>query len=76
VWQELLSNKYLGSKTLLQVQAKPTDSPFRKGIMRGKDDFFQRGSFVVRDDMKTRFWEETGMVQLVACGEELSFLRQ
>jgi hypothetical protein len=28
VWQELLSNKYLGSKTLLQVQVKSTDSPF------------------------------------------------
>jgi hypothetical protein len=59
MWQELLSNKYLGSKTLSQVQAKPTDSPFWKGIMRVKDDFFQRGSFVVRDGMKTRFWEDT-----------------
>jgi hypothetical protein len=55
VWQELLSNKYLGSKSLLQVQVKPTDSPFWKGIMRVKDDFFRRGSFVVRDGMKTRF---------------------
>jgi hypothetical protein len=27
--------------------------------MKVKDDFFQRGSFVVRDDMKTRFWEDT-----------------
>jgi hypothetical protein len=27
--------------------------------MRVKDDFFQRGSFVVRDGMKTRFWEDT-----------------
>jgi hypothetical protein len=41
VWQELLSKKYLGSKYLLQVQVKPTDSPFWKGIMRVKDDFFQ-----------------------------------
>jgi hypothetical protein len=28
MWQELLYNKYLGSKTLSQVSAKPTDSPF------------------------------------------------
>jgi hypothetical protein len=28
VWQELLSNKYLYGKTLSQVQAKPTNSPF------------------------------------------------
>jgi hypothetical protein len=27
--------------------------------MRVKNDFFQRGSFVVRDGMKTRFWEDT-----------------
>jgi hypothetical protein len=59
VWQEMLSNKYHGSKTLSQVRVKPTDSPFWKGIMKVKDDFFQRGSFVVRDGMKTRFWEDT-----------------
>jgi hypothetical protein len=28
VWQELLFNKYLGDKTLPQVQVKPADSPF------------------------------------------------
>jgi hypothetical protein len=27
--------------------------------MRVKDDFFQWGSFVVRDSMKTRFWKDT-----------------
>jgi hypothetical protein len=40
VWQELLHNKYLSQKTLAEVQAKPTDSPFWKGLMRVKDDFF------------------------------------
>jgi hypothetical protein len=40
VWQELLHNKYLKNKTLSQVTAKPTDSPFWKGLMGGKDDFF------------------------------------
>jgi hypothetical protein len=33
VWQEMLTNKYLCGKMLSQVQAKPTDSPFWKGIM-------------------------------------------
>jgi hypothetical protein len=42
VWQELLSNKYVCGKTLSQVQAKPTDSPFWKGIMGVQNDFFQR----------------------------------
>jgi hypothetical protein len=55
----MLSNKYLGSKTLSQVRVKPTDSPFWKGIMKVKDDFFQGGSFVVGDGMKTRLWEDT-----------------
>jgi hypothetical protein len=58
MWQELIHNKYLKTKTLSQVQAKPTDSPFRKGILRGKDVFFQRGSFVVGDGLSTRFWED------------------
>jgi hypothetical protein len=40
VWQELIQNKYLHSKTLSQVMAKPTDSPFWKGLMKVKEDFF------------------------------------
>jgi hypothetical protein len=28
MWQELICNKYLKNKTLAEVQAKPTDSPF------------------------------------------------
>ena len=47
MWQELLTNKYLGDKTLSQVQGKPTDSPFWRGLMKVKNDFFSRGSFVV-----------------------------
>jgi hypothetical protein len=33
MWQELIHNKYLKTKTLSQVQAKPTDSVFSKGIL-------------------------------------------
>ena len=40
VWKELLVNKYLGDKTLSQVQVKPMDSRFWKDILKGKDDFF------------------------------------
>ena len=59
MWQELLQNKYLQSQTLAQVEAQPTDSPFWKGLMRVKDDFFSRGSFVVGNGETTRFWEDT-----------------
>ena len=34
VWQELLQNKYLHSKTLARVEAQPNDSPFWKGLTR------------------------------------------
>jgi hypothetical protein len=51
VWQELLRNKYLNSKTLSQVQAKPTDSEFWKGLMMVKDEFFTRGYFKVGDGL-------------------------
>jgi hypothetical protein len=58
VWKELLTNKYLGEKTLSQVQLKPTDSPFWKGIMKVKDDFLKFGSFKIGDGNQTRFWED------------------
>jgi hypothetical protein len=39
MWQEILHKKYLHSKTLSQVSAKPNDSPFWKGLMNVKEDF-------------------------------------
>jgi hypothetical protein len=54
-----LHNKYLLGNTLSHVQVKPTNTLFWKGIMRVKEDFFQHGSFVVGDNMKTRFKEDT-----------------
>jgi hypothetical protein len=59
VWQELLRNKYLHSKSLSEVTTKPTDSPFWKGLMKVKKDFLSRGSFTVGNGEDTRFWEDT-----------------
>jgi hypothetical protein len=58
MWQELLHKKYLSSKTLSQVSANPTDSPFWKGLMKVKDEFFKRGSFQIGNGQSTRFWED------------------
>jgi hypothetical protein len=58
LWQELLHNKYIKDKTLSQVQGKPTDSPFWKGLMRVKNEFFNRGSFKVGDGTSVRFLED------------------
>jgi hypothetical protein len=57
-WQEILCNKYLSTKTLAQVEVKPTDSQFWKGLMEVRDDFFRRGRFVVGNGNTIRFWED------------------
>jgi hypothetical protein len=51
--------KYLRTQTLSQVIAKPTYSPFWKGIMGVKDEFFSRGFLKVGNGQSTRFWEDT-----------------
>jgi hypothetical protein len=58
VWQELLRNKYLHSESLAQVTMKPTNSPFWKGLIKVKEEFFGRGSFTIANGMDTRFWED------------------
>jgi hypothetical protein len=58
MWQQILTNKYLKHQTLAQVEAKPTDSPFWKGLMRVKNDFFRRGFFKVGTGDSVRFWED------------------
>jgi hypothetical protein len=46
------------NKTLSQVEANPTDSPFWKGLMRVKDVFFERGFFEIGNGSIVRFWED------------------
>ena len=58
VWQEHIYNKYLHGKSLSQVQPKPSDSPFWKGLMKFKNEVFDRGHFVVGNGLQTRFWED------------------
>jgi hypothetical protein len=57
-WHKLLYNKYVKNQTLSQVEVKPTDSPFWKGLMRVKNDFFSRGYFKIGDGSSVRFWED------------------
>jgi hypothetical protein len=64
VWQELLHNKYLSQKTLSEVQPKLNDSPFWKGLMKVKNEFFARGHFQIGDGANTRFWEDTWLGEL------------
>ena len=53
LWQTLLTNKYLRSKFLTQVKAKPYYSHFWRGLMKIKDEVLANGSFVIKDGCKT-----------------------
>ena len=48
MWQTLLTNKYLRSKSLTQVKAKPYDSHFWRGLMHIKDEVLAKGSFDIK----------------------------
>jgi hypothetical protein len=61
MWQQLLFNKYLKNKSLAQVEAKPIDSAFWKGLMNVKNEFFKRGYFKIGDGTSVRFWEDVWM---------------
>jgi hypothetical protein len=56
--QQLLRNKYLGNKTLTQVNRKPEDSQFLIGLMNIKDQFLSMGNFKLQDGKQIRFWED------------------
>jgi hypothetical protein len=57
-WQELIRNKYLGSKPLSQAIWKPGDSHFWSGLMKVKSDFLRCGSFSIKNGTQIRFWED------------------
>ena len=59
MWQELLKNKYLRSKSLTKVKAKLYDSHFLRGLMKIKDEVLTNGTFLIKDGSATRFWEDT-----------------
>ena len=48
-WQQMLHNKYLGTKPLVQVQWKSGDSHFWAGLMKAKRDFLSFGTFLIKD---------------------------
>ncbi|WVZ79237.1 hypothetical protein U9M48_026841 [Paspalum notatum var. saurae] len=48
-WQQLLRNKYLGSKPLVQVDWKTGDSHFWSSLMKVKQDFLRFGTFKIKN---------------------------
>jgi hypothetical protein len=58
IWQTLLQNKYLRSKSLTQVEAKPYDSHIWRGLIHIKDEVLSKGSFDIKDETNVRFWDD------------------
>jgi hypothetical protein len=57
-WQQLLKNKYLGSKSLTQAVRKSGDSHFWAGLMNIKEEFLRWERFRVGDGHTIRFWDD------------------
>jgi hypothetical protein len=57
-WQQMLRDKYLGTKPLVQVQWKSGDSHFWASLMKIKRDFLKFGTFLIKDGSQVRFWED------------------
>jgi hypothetical protein len=54
-WQQLLGNKYLGSKPFSQMQWKSGDSHFWASLMKVKNEFLRFGTFLIKDGSEVRF---------------------
>jgi hypothetical protein len=65
VWHELITNKYLHSKSLSQVKVKPSDSPFWKGLMILKDDFLNEVLLELAMERMLVFGRTLGWVTLL-----------
>ena len=58
VWQDLLKRKYLGTKSITQVERKQGDSYFWSGLMKVKNYFLNMGSWFINNGEQVRFWED------------------
>ena len=55
IWQQILRNKYLKSKTVTKVEKKSGDSQFWLGLMSVKQYFLKWMTFKVQNGKQTRF---------------------
>jgi hypothetical protein len=57
-WQQLIRNKYLGSKSITQITKQSDNSQFWRGLMNVKEEFFSFRCFQIQDGRVIRFWED------------------
>jgi hypothetical protein len=58
VWQNLLKRKYLGIKSITQVDRKQGDFHFLSGLMKVKSSFLNMGYWIINNGEQVRFWED------------------
>ena len=58
VWQDLLKRKYLGTKSITQVEWKQGDSHFLSGLMKVKSSFLNMSSWFINNGEQVRFSED------------------
>jgi hypothetical protein len=56
IWQQLICNKFLGSKPLSQAFWKSGDSHLWVGFIKVKNDFLRFGTFSIKNSVQIRFW--------------------
>jgi len=64
--QQLIKNKYLGTKIIIQVEKKSADSHFLSGLMKVKSDFLSCVTFKIQNG-EVRFWEDKWMGSTSFC---------
>jgi ribosomal protein L21E len=58
LWQTIICNKYLSSKTIGKVERKSGDSHFWTWLIKAKDAFLAHGSFCLKNGKQIHFWED------------------
>jgi hypothetical protein len=58
IWQQLIRNKYLGSKPLSQAYWKSGNTHFWAGLMKVKSDFLRFRTFSIKNGAQIKFWED------------------
>ena len=57
IWQQIIRNKYLGTKALVHVQWKSGDSYFWANLIKVKWNFLRFRTIIRNDESQVKFWK-------------------
>lgn len=58
LWQEIVTAKYLQTKSIFSVSHKPSDSPIWYDLLKVKELYLQGRSIKIKNGKKCRFWSD------------------